>query len=479
MEPLLEEEGEIFREQPITFQEHNIMEFKAAWLLFGILEVYFIVTYFLKPSITIVLAHLAFIPSLVMYKWFRRIYKRGAQPSFSDTVRTYTWSFWYAHFVSFAAVVFWILITFEVALASTWKQTRTNVEFDVGCENMMLYDPDCSERLISKCDFVGKLIPVKNLPLSQKCVWSSHYGGCVILDTASHLHYPCTQEVVDRRSFYSEKQYQEIVDLEIFRRLRTSFPFHVFFLCLTIGKGFIEQSVKYHFSTKARKSFPTMLTESHIDGMLYLITIIGISFGTAEAIFDVAIDLLANKTIIFLLVSLLFGTLNHGVTSYIIGIGLCKRYILRQNGQTYVKIIAVPIFIQWAFDYLKWWLLDYSMDNRWMQLFFTVMCIICFSGGYCILSQFRKQLRNEFLAAGFAPTGEELGIQLEVTSYNDDIGVADETPTKPGNRSSKDEAEGSTTKESTDEHETEINQNDDKTAAGTSTIAAEEQKPLK
>jgi hypothetical protein len=184
------------------------------------------------------------------------------------------------------------------------------------------------------------------------------------LDTSTHMHYPCTQEIFDRKSSYSEEQYKEQVDLEIFRRLRTTFPFHVFFLCFTIGKGLIEESVKYHFSTKARKRFPTMLTESHIDGMLYLVTIIGISFGTAEAIFAVAIDLLANKTIMFLLVSLFLGTLNHGVTSYIIGIGLCKRYILRQNEQTYLKIIAVPVFIQWGFDYLKWWLLDYSMDNE-------------------------------------------------------------------------------------------------------------------
>jgi len=483
MEPLLEDEGEILRQRPITLQEHNITDVKAQWFLFGILEVYIIVTYILEPSITILLAHLAFIPSLVMYKWFRRIWRRGGQPSFPDTVRTYTWSFWYAHFISFAAVVFWILLTFEVTLSSTWRQTRTDVEYDVGCEEMVLYDISCAEYQISQCDFVGQLTPVEDLPLSKECTWSLDYGGCVILDTTTHLHYPCTEESVDRKSFYSKEEWQEQVDLEIFRRLRTSFPFHVFFLCLTIGKGFIEQSVKYHFSTKARKRFPSMLTEMHIDGMLYLITIIGISFGTAEAIFDVAIDLLPNKTIIFLLTSLFFGTLNHGVTSYIIGIGLCKRYILRQKEQSYVKVIFVPVLIQWAFDYLKWWLLDYSMDNQIMQVFFTIMCISAFSAGYCILSRFRQLLRDEFLAAGFiVPTGETMGIQLEVASYNDDVEEPHATPTgvdEPPAISLKDQIEGTTT-DRTGESEAENNQNDDGGDSGSSSsVAAEEQNPLK
>jgi len=484
MEPLLEDEGETLRQRPITFQEHNIMDVKAQWFLFGILEVYFIVTYLLDPSITIVLAHFAFIPSLVMYKWFRRIWRRAGEPSFPDTVRTYTWSFWYAHFISFAAVVFWILLTFEVTLSSTWKQTRTDVEYDVGCEEMVLYDISCAELQVSQCEFVGQLNPVEELPLSRECTWSTDFGGCVILDPATHVHYPCTLESVDRSSFYSEEEYQEQVDLEIFRRLRTSFPFHVFFLCLTLGKGFIEQSVKYHFSTKARKRFPTMLTESHIDGMLYLITIIGIAFGTAEAIFDVAIDLLANKTIIFLLVSLFFGTLNHGVTSYIIGIGLCKRYILRQKEQGYCKIIMVPILIQWGFDYLKWWLLDYSMDNEMMQVFFTIMCMSAFSAGYCILSRFRKQLRDEFLAAGFlVPAGEGMGIQLEVTSYNDDVEEPDATPAEvdePPAISLKDEMEGTKTTDRPGESETENNENIDGSDSGSSSsVAAEEQNPLK
>jgi len=483
MEPLLEDEGEVLRERPITFKEHNFKENRPQWLLFSALELYFIITFALEPSISIILAHLAFIPSLVMYKWFRRIYRRDAKPSFTDTVRTYTWVFWYAHFISFAAVVFWILITFEVTLASTWSQTRLDVEYAIGCEGMVLYDPNCPNMEVSQCDYKGELIPVANLIFSRQCNWTPDFGGCVALDTATHMYYPCTQENVDRNSFWSKEEYREQVELEIFRRLRTSFAFHVFFMCLTIGKGLIEQSVKYHFSVKARKNFPSMLTESHIDGMLYSITIIGIAFGTAEAIFDVAVDLLANKTISFLLVSLLFGTLNHGVTSYIIGIGLCKRYILRQNGQGFWKIIMVPVFIQWCFDYLKWWLLDFSMDYEYMKVFFTVMCICAFGCGYWILSRFRQRLKKEFLAAGFAPMGDEQGIQMEVTSYNDEIEEHELSPAEAVDNNPiavKEQTEGATSTGETGEDENEADENDDNDESGDgSTSNAEEQIPLK
>lgn len=412
MQPLLEEgdEGEEDRNRPLTLAEHKLSETKCQWGLFFVLNFCFIIACILDPSISILLAYLAFIPSLIMYKWWRKIYRRGGLPQFPDTVREYTLAFWYAHFISFVAVVFWILLVFELTLASAWRSCHSIVEEEFGCQGMVLYDTSCAELSISECEFNGPFA------IGNGCSWNSGFEGCVTYVETVSTYYPCTTGIDGKESYYDQESYQEKVDLETFQRLRSSFELHAFMIFLTVGKGIIEQSIKYYFSQKSRKKFPTMLSETHIDGILYLVTIIGISFGTAEAILDVAIDLMAGNTILFLLVSLFFGTLNHGVTSYLIGIGLCKRYILRQNEQTYLRIISVPILIQWCFDYGKWWLLDYSSDRPIMQLFFTLMCIAAFVGGYCVLSRHRLNLRNEFLSGGLAQR-ENSGVQLQVTSY--------------------------------------------------------------
>merc|ERR1719334_2977082 len=51
-----------------------------------------------------------------------------------------------------------------------------------------------------------------------------------------------------------------------------------------------------------------------------------------------------------------------------------------------------------------------------MQLFFTLMCIIAFIGGYCVLSRQRLRLRDEFLSGGQSDI-DNTGVQLQVTSY--------------------------------------------------------------
>jgi len=416
MQPLLEEgdEGEEDRNQPLTLAEHKLSETKCQWILFFVLKFCFIIWCVLDPSISILLVFLAFIPSLIMYKWWRKIYRRGGLPEFPDTVREYTLAFWFAHFISFVAVVFWFLLVFELTLASAWWSCHSTVEEEIGCQGMVLYDTSCADISISECEFNGPF------DIATGCSWKNQFEGCVTNE--EETYYPCTTGIDGKESYYDQESYQEKVDLETFQRLRSSFELNAFMIFLIVGQGIIEQSIKYYFSQRSRKKFPTMLSETHIDGILYLVTIIGIAFGTAAAILDVAVDLMAGNTILFLLVTLFFGTFNHGVTSYLIGIGLCKRYILRQNEQTYFRIISMPILIQWCFDYGKWWLLD-STDRPTMQLFFTLMCIAAFMGGYCVLSRQRLSLRNEFLSGGMAQS-ENTGVQLQVTSYcteeNDD-----------------------------------------------------------
>jgi len=413
MVPLLEEgdEGQEQRNQPLTLEDHKLSQTKCQWFLFFSLNLCFIIWCILEPSITILLAYLAFIPSLIMYKWWRKIYRRGGLPKFPDTVREYTLAFWYAHFISFVAVVFWILLIFELTLASTWRATHREVSEQIMCEDMVLFDTTCAYLSAQGCEFNGPFALT-----TDGCSWNNDFGGCVTFEANEDNYYPCTSGINGTETFYDQESYQEKVDLETFQKLRSSLELNAFMIFLTIGKGTIEQSIKYYFSQKSRKKFPTMLSETHIDGILYLVTIIGIAFGTAEAILDVAVDLMAGNTILFLLVSLFFGTLNHGVTSYIIGIGLCKRYILRQNDQTYFRIVSVPILIQWCFDYGKWWLLDYSSDRPIIQLFFAIMCITAFVGGYCVLSRQRLNLRDQFLSGGMAQI-ENSGVQLQVTSY--------------------------------------------------------------
>jgi hypothetical protein len=117
-----------------------------------------------------------------------------------------------------------------------------------------------------------------------------------------------------------------------------------------------------------------------------------------------------------------------------------------------------------------------------MQLFFAIMCISAFSFGYCILSKFRKRLRDEFLADGFAATGEELGIQLEVTSYDDDAEVSDETTSGVVDSSALtvgDQIEGSVTKCISGERDNEFDENEDETAPSSSAIVTEERQPLR
>jgi len=413
MVPLLEkgagEEEE--RNWPLTLKDHKLSETKWQFSLFSALKLCFIIIFVLDPSITILLVFLAFIPSLIMYKWWRNIFKRGGLPEFPDTVREYTLAFWYAHLISFVIVVFWILLVFELTLSSKWRSTRSEVAEEVRCSYMEVFDTACPNFPVSSCEFTGLVEEIDG------CVWNSNFEGCVTYLSSTESYYPCTTGY-DGQQWLHQVSFDEEVDLETLKSLRSSVELNIFMILHTVGKGVIEQSIKYYFSQKSRKKFPTMLSETHIDGILYLVTIIGISFGTAEVILDLAFDLIAGSTIMFLLVSLFFGTLNHGVTSYIIGIGLCKRYILRQDDQSFFRIIYVPILIQWCFDYGKWWLLEYSSDNFYLQIFFTVACFNAFCAGYCVLSRQRLNLREEFLSSGAQQ--ENSGVQLQVTSYFED-----------------------------------------------------------
>jgi len=411
MDPLLEDgDGdEEQRNQPITWEDHKLSEVKCQGTLFFVLKLCFFTMFILDPSITILLAYLAYIPSLIMYKWWRKIYRRGGLPEFPDTVRQYTLAFWYAHFISFVTVIFWILLVFELTLASKWESTRNEVSEWLKCDYMTSFDTSCPMGIsVHSCEFNGPM------EATDGCSWSSDFGGCVKYQSTWDRYFACTAGIYGNE-WLNQESYDEEVDLQTIKSLRSSWELNGFIILLTVGKGLIEQSIKYYFSQKSRKKFPTMLSETHIDGILYLVTIIGIAFGTAEAIFDVAVDLMAGKTLLFLLVSLFFGTLNHGVTSYIIGIGLCKRYILRQNDQTFFKIIYIPILIQLCFDYGKWWLLENSSDNVILQIFFTALCFNAFCAGYCVLSRQRLSLRDEFLSGGAQI--ENSGVQLQVTSY--------------------------------------------------------------
>jgi len=410
MDPLLEDEDgdEEKINQPLTLQDHKLSETMWHWGLYFALNLCFI-AYAFWISISIVLAYLAFGPSLIMYKWWRKIYRRGGLPEFPDTVCQYTLSFWCAHFVSFVTFIFWILLVFELTLSSKWESTRNEVSEWLKCEYMDSFDPSCPNYWVNSCAFN------ESMEATNGCSWSSDFGGgCVTYQSTTDIYFPCTTGS-DGKEWYDVDSYDEEVDLKTFKSLRSSLELNGFIILLTVGKGIIEQSIKYYFSQNSRKKFPTMLSEAHIDGILYLVTIIGIAFGTAEAIVDIAIDLLADTTLLFLLVSLFFGTLNHGVTSYIIGIGLCKRYILRRTDQTFFEIIWIPILIQWCFDYGKWWLLENSSDNVILQVFFTVMCFNAFCAGYCVLQRQRLNLRDEFLAGGAQI--DNSGVQLQVTSY--------------------------------------------------------------
>merc|ERR1719411_753861 len=115
--------------------------------------------------------------------------------------------------------------------------------------------------------------------------------------------------------------------------------------------------------------------------------------------------------------------MNHGVTSYIMGIQMCRKYIIRKHMPLW-RILMVPIALQWCFDYGKWWLLDYSIDRPFMQVMFALLCISAFVTGYCVLSKKRLILREEFLGGNLPH--ELSGISVDMSNIM--IGRAEEDP---------------------------------------------------